>query len=60
MQKKVRIGVVGCGVVAAAYYLPALMKMENAELVAVCDRFEPRTGRDEHRLDQADAPGFKR
>lgn len=43
MQKKVKIGVVGCGVVAAAYYLPYLMNMENAELVAVCDRFEPRT-----------------
>ena len=43
MPKKVKVGVVGCGVVAAAYYLPYLMKMEDAELVAVCDRFETRT-----------------
>jgi predicted dehydrogenase len=43
MQKKVKIGVVGCGVVAAAYYLPYVMGMENAELIAVCDRFETRT-----------------
>lgn len=42
-QRKVKLGVVGCGVVAAAYYLPYIMKMENAELTAVCDRFETRT-----------------
>jgi predicted dehydrogenase len=35
---RVRVGVVGCGVVAAAYYLPYLRRMERAELVAVCDR----------------------
>jgi len=43
MEKKVKCGVVGCGVVASAYYLPYLMNMESAELVAVCDRFETRT-----------------
>jgi predicted dehydrogenase len=42
-KRKVKVGVVGCGVVATAYYLPYLMKMETAELVAVCDRFETRT-----------------
>jgi predicted dehydrogenase len=41
--RKVKVGVVGCGVVATAYYLPCLMKMENVELTAVCDRFETRT-----------------
>jgi len=41
--KKVKVGVVGCGVVAIAYYLPYLMKLETVELVAVCDRFESRT-----------------
>lgn len=40
---KVRVGVVGCGVVATAYYLPYLMRMENVELVAVCDRVAART-----------------
>ena len=43
MSAKVKIGVVGCGVVATAYYLPYIAKMKNAELVAVCDRFETRT-----------------
>ncbi len=40
---KVKVGIVGCGVVATAYYLPYLMNMETVELVAVCDRFETRT-----------------
>jgi len=42
-SKTVKVGVVGCGVVATAYYLPYLMKMDTVELVAVCDRFEMRT-----------------
>jgi predicted dehydrogenase len=41
--KKVKVGVVGCGVVATAYYLPYLMQMDTVDLVAVCDRFETRT-----------------
>ena len=39
--RKIKIGVVGCGVVATAYYLPYLM--QHAELVAVCDANERRT-----------------
>ena len=42
-EKKVKIGVVGCGVVATAYYLPYLMRHPNADLVAVCDLYETRT-----------------
>lgn len=42
-DRKVRVGVVGCGVVATAYYLPHLMQMKNAELVAVCDLHRERT-----------------
>ena len=42
-RRKVKVGVVGCGVVATAYYLPYLAKMETVELAAVCDRFETRT-----------------
>ncbi len=41
--EKVKIGVVGCGVVAAAYYLPYLMTLENAEITAVCDLHPVRT-----------------
>ena len=42
-QDKVKIGIVGCGVVATAYYLPYLMKMDNVEITAVCDLFPVRT-----------------
>jgi predicted dehydrogenase len=38
----VRIGSVGCGVVASAYYLPFILDYENTELVAVCDSREDR------------------
>jgi predicted dehydrogenase len=40
MSEKIKVGVVGCGVVAAAYYLPYLMRYTN--LVAVCDAVEER------------------
>jgi hypothetical protein len=42
-QRKVKVGVVGCGVVATAYYFPYLMNMPDVELVAVCD-LEPVVG----------------
>jgi predicted dehydrogenase len=41
--RRVRVGVVGCGVVATAYYLPYLMKQRDAELIAVCDTNPART-----------------
>ncbi len=39
---KIKVGVVGCGVVATAYYLPYLMQMPNVELTAVCDLVKAR------------------
>jgi predicted dehydrogenase len=40
---KLRIGVVGCGVVATGYYLPYLMDEPRAEITAVCDLDPVRT-----------------
>ncbi len=40
-KRRVKVGVVGCGVVATAYYLPYLMR--HADLVAVCDLYKERT-----------------
>ncbi|MFN8486696.1 MAG: Gfo/Idh/MocA family oxidoreductase [Caldilineaceae bacterium] len=40
-HRKIKVGVVGCGVVATAYYLPYLM--DHADLVAVCDLDPERT-----------------
>lgn len=42
-KRVVKVGVAGCGVVASAYYLPAIKKMDAVELVAVCDIDEERT-----------------
>ena len=42
VERKVRVGIAGCGVVATAYYLPSLYKMDTVELTAVCDRYETR------------------
>lgn len=42
-QTNVKVGIVGCGVVATAYYLPYLMRMENVEISAVCDLYQTRT-----------------
>lgn len=40
---RIKVGVVGCGVVATAYYLPYLMHQPDVELVAVCDNRPART-----------------
>jgi len=42
-KDKVKVGIVGCGVVATAYYLPYLMRMDTVELTAVCDLYKTRT-----------------
>lgn len=41
-KRRVKVGLVGCGVVATAYYLPYLINMDTAELVAVCDVYPER------------------
>lgn len=43
MQKRVKCGVIGCGVVANEAYLPAIV--EKGELVATCDKIEERAKR---------------
>jgi predicted dehydrogenase len=43
MAKPVKVGVAGCGVVATAYYLPYLARMDSVDLVAVCDLYQTRT-----------------
>ncbi|MDI3495851.1 MAG: hypothetical protein PWQ72_1978, partial [Pseudothermotoga sp.] len=37
MKRKWKIGLVGCGTIAASDYLPQLKEMPNVEVVAVCD-----------------------
>jgi len=40
--EKVRVGLIGCGMVAFGHYLPGIANMPKAEFVAVCDRVEER------------------
>ena len=39
---KIKVAVVGCGMIAEQSYLPAILQMQKAELVAVCDIVEER------------------
>ena len=39
---KVRIGIIGCGGIANGKHMPALKKVEKAEMVAFCDIIEER------------------
>ena len=40
MGRKVRIGIIGCGGIANGKHMPALKKIEEAEMVAFCDIIE--------------------
>ncbi len=42
MQKKLRIGIIGCGGIANGKHMPALKKQPEVELVAFCDLIEQR------------------
>ena len=42
MERKVRIGIIGCGGIANGKHMPALKKIEEAEMVAFCDIIEER------------------
>ena len=42
VMKKIRFGVIGCGSIANEYHLPALQRVENAQLVWACDLIEER------------------
>ena len=37
MEKKVRIGIIGCGGIAGSKHMPSLKKLPNVEMVAFCD-----------------------
>ncbi len=42
-MKKIRVGVVGLGWVAQVFHLPLLTKIDEAEVVAVCDKDKARS-----------------
>jgi len=48
---KIKVAVVGCGMIADRAYLPGIAQMEKADLVAVCDIVEERAKRQQARFD---------
>jgi predicted dehydrogenase len=42
MQKKIRIGIIGCGGIANGKHLPSLSKLDKVEVVAFCDIIKER------------------
>ena len=42
MERKFRIGIIGCGGIANSKHMPSLTRQPNAELVAFCDIVEER------------------
>ncbi len=42
MERKVKIGIIGCGGIANGKHLPSLSKVKEAEIVAFCDLIEER------------------
>ncbi len=42
MDKKFRIGIIGCGGIANGKHMPNLAKLDNVEMVAFCDLVEER------------------
>ena len=42
MEKKMRVGIIGCGGIAGGKHLPAIREQGNIEVVALCDLIEER------------------
>ena len=42
MEKKLRIGIIGCGGIATSKHMPSLAKVKEVEMVAFCDIIEER------------------
>ncbi len=42
-MKNIRVGVIGLGWVAQVFHLPVLSKIDDVEIVAVCDKDKPRS-----------------
>ena len=37
MDKKLRVGIIGCGGIANGKHMPSIAKIKEAEMVAFCD-----------------------
>ena len=55
MEKKVRIGIIGCGGIANGKHMPSLAKLKNIEMVAFCDIIEDKAQKAAAKFGTADA-----
>ncbi len=37
-EKTVRVGIVGCGIIAQWQHIPSFLRLKGAEIAAICDR----------------------
>ena len=44
-QKKLKVGIIGCGGIANGKHMPGLAKLDTVEMVAFCDTIEERAVR---------------
>lgn len=58
MNKKVRIGIIGCGGIANGKHLPSLSTVEDVELVAFCDLIPERAEAAKEKYGAPDAKVF--
>lgn len=56
MEKKLRLGIIGCGGIANGKHMPALKKIDEVEMVAFCDIIKERA---EKAAEEYGVPGAK-
>lgn len=55
MEKKVKIGIIGCGGIANGKHMPSLSKLPDVEMVAFCDLVEERAQKAKEKYGTPDA-----
>lgn len=55
MDRKVRVGIIGCGGIANGKHMPGLSKVKNVEMVAFCDLIEEKAEKAKAKFGTEDA-----
>ncbi len=55
MEKKVKVGIIGCGGIANGKHMPSLSKLSDVEMVAFCDIVEERAEKAKEKYGTPDA-----
>ena len=59
MDKKLRVGIIGCGGIANGKHMPAVKKIPEAEMVAFCDIVVERAEKDKEKYGTPDAKVYE-